>query len=267
MTLVVDNLTESEKRRRQLILQVQELYQAGTSTRRIAQILGKDRKTIKKYTEGDPDKLCRSNKHSSLSGYDDWIIEAIRGGYTQSDIARQLAEDGYAGTISNVRQYVTTLAKRHGLEISKYCRTAPKDWGQKQRKPKMDYITRKGIFNHLWMNMELSSTHKEYLWEEYPILRELEACIRHFREFFNKRNMPMLHLFTNRYGVSNVKELASFANGLQKDINAVENAVASPLSNGFVEGTNSKVKTIKKSMYGRCGIELLSAKLMYNKYG
>ena len=34
----------------------------------------------------------------------------------------------------------------------------------------------------------------------------------------------------------NSKEFSSFARGLLKDIDAVENAVASPLSNGFVEG-------------------------------
>ena len=75
--------------------------------------------------------------------------------------------------------------------------------------------------------------------------------------------MPCLYLFIERYKMSSIKEIASFAKGLEKDIDAVENAVASSLSNGFVEGTNSKVKTIKKAMYGRCGKLLLSAKLMY----
>ena len=42
------------------------------------------------------------------------------------------------------------------------------------------------------------------------------------------------------------KKLTNNTRGLSKDIDAVENAVSSPLSNGFVEGTNSKVKTIKK---------------------
>lgn len=58
-------------------------------------------------------------------------------------------------------------------------------------------------------------------------------------------------------------EYASFVNGLEKDISAVENAVACQVSNGFVEGTNSKVKMIKRTMYGQCGPKLLSAKLMY----
>lgn len=61
-----------------------------------------------------------------------------------------------------------------------------------------------------------------------------------------------------------IKELASFANGLSKDIDAIENAVASELSNGFVEGTNSKLKMIKRTMYGRCSRKLLEAKLMCN---
>ncbi|MGV8165324.1 MAG: transposase [Alkaliphilus sp.] len=57
-------------------------------------------------------------------------------------------------------------------------------------------------------------------------------------------------------------ELDSFANGLAKDIDAIENAVAYDLSNGFVEGTNSKLKMIKRTMYGRCKLNLLSAKMM-----
>ncbi|MFW5676302.1 transposase [Acetivibrio ethanolgignens] len=47
-------------------------------------------------------------------------------------------------------------------------------------------------------------------------------------------------------------------------MSAVENAVASDLSNAFVEGTNSKVKMVKRTMYGRCSQKLLAAKLLYN---
>jgi transposase len=43
---------------------------------------------------------------------------------------------------------------------------------------------------------------------------------------------------------------------------AVENAVASDLSNDFVEGINNKLNSIKRTMYGRCSRKLLSAKMM-----
>lgn len=42
----------------------------------------------------------------------------------------------------------------------------------------------------------------------------------------------------------------------------VENTMESPLSNGFVEGTNSRLKMIKRTMYGRANKELLEAKLI-----
>ena len=38
--------------------------------------------------------------------------------------------------------------------------------------------------------------------------------------------------------------------------------IASPLNNGFVEGINNRNKMIKRVMYGRCGVELLAAKIM-----
>ena len=96
-------------------------------------------------------------------------------------------------------------------------------------------------------------------------LPELDICIREFRDIFSKKSIPRLHLFIEKYRQSSLKEIASFSNGLKKDIDAVENAVASHLSNAFVEGSNSKVKTVKKAMYGRCGKLLLEAKLMYDK--
>lgn len=55
----------------------------------------------------------------------------------------------------------------------------------------------------------------------------------------------------DKYNVLNLKVLSRFAIGLEKDLNAVQNSVASPLSNGFVEGTNSILKMIKRTMYGR----------------
>ena len=68
--------------------------------------------------------------------------------------------------------------------------------------------------------------------------------------------------FIEKYRNCEWKLLASFVRGLEKDIDAVWNAVSSPLSNGFVEGTNSKLEMLKHTMYGRCSRRLLAAKLM-----
>jgi transposase len=54
----------------------------------------------------------------------------------------------------------------------------------------------------------------------------------------------------------------SFANGVEKDITAVRNAIISPWSNGQTEGQITKLKLIKRQMYGRAKIDLLQARLI-----
>ena len=258
-------LTQTEKKRLELIITIQGLYNSGESVKEIARITGKDWKTIKKYLEGDPKLLCKSSKRSPLDIYTGFIISSIKDGQNAMAIARQLKAKGSNATLTNIRIFVRNLAKEHGLEITKYRRTPPKSDREESSVPKMDYITRKGIFNHLWMKTELTPAHREYLWEQHDSLPQLDICIREFRDIFSKKSIPRLHLFIEKYSQSPLKEIASFANGLKRDIDAVENAVASHLINAFVEGSNSKVKTVKKAMYGRCGRLLLEAKLMYDK--
>lgn len=259
------SLSESEIKRRELIVTIQSLYKSGESIHEIARITGKERKTVKKYLEGDPELLCKSSKRSPLDIHISFIINSIKEGQTATAIAKQLKAEGNNYTLSNIRHYITDLAKAHGLKLAKYCCTSSKYDPEGNPVPQMDYITRKGIFNHLWMKIDLTPAHREYLWEHNENLPHLDICVREFRDMFSKKSIPRLHLFIARYSQSSLKEIASFANGLKKDIEAVENAVASPLSNAFVEGSNSKVKTVKKAMYGRCGKLLLEAKLMYDR--
>jgi len=56
--------------------------------------------------------------------------------------------------------------------------------------------------------------------------------------------------------------VGSFANGVEKDIDAVRNAIISPWSNGQTEGQITKLKLIKRQMYGRAKIDLLQARLV-----
>ena len=74
----------------------------------------------------------------------------------------------------------------------------------------------------------------------------------------------LLYSFLDKYRDTDIKLIADFIKGLIKDQEAIENAVSSPHSNGFVEGTNNKLKMVKRTMYGRCICQLLAAKLMLN---
>ena len=96
------------------------------------------------------------------------------------------------------------------------------------------------------MDKPVESLHLNSLYQQYPVVRKLKACIDEFRQIFIHKNMPRLYLFIECYKKSEFAPIASFAKGLERDIDAVENAVASPLSNGFVEGINNRTKMIKR---------------------
>jgi transposase len=56
--------------------------------------------------------------------------------------------------------------------------------------------------------------------------------------------------------------VGSFARGVEKDIDAVRNAMISPWSNGQTEGQITRLKLIKRQMYGRAKLDLLQARLI-----
>ena len=76
-------------------------------------------------------------------------------------------------------------------------------------------------------------------------------------DFAYKNDIYTFYLFIEKYGNSRIRAIKSFAKGIKRGIDAVENAVAYDYSNGFVEGTNNRLKMIKRTMYGRCGKELM----------
>ena len=56
--------------------------------------------------------------------------------------------------------------------------------------------------------------------------------------------------------------VASFANGVSKDEAAVHAAIVSPWSNAQTEGQITKLKLVKRQMYGRGKLDLLQARLI-----
>lgn len=57
------------------------------------------------------------------------------------------------------------------------------------------------------MNLMLSEEHQKYIFEKYPRLSVLHCCIREFREMFEKRRLPLLYLFVDKYKKCDIKVL------------------------------------------------------------
>lgn len=61
---------------------------------------------------------------------------------------------------------------------------------------------------------------------------------------------------------SKCKALENFAYGIECDKKAVFNAITLPFSNGLLEGTVNKIKSVKRDMYNKASIDLLRVKLI-----
>ncbi len=186
--------------------------------------------------------------------------------YSKSKTVKHIYECGYSGAKSTVYDFLKKIEEEYGkkFEIHPHIRTKTEKLGHRTGSlgSDCDYITRNGTFRYLWMNGPLDKEHQQYIFAQYPLLTEIQECICEFQKIFEMKHIPLLHTFINKYKDSKIREIRSFTRSLNRDINAIENAVYSTLSNGFVEGTNNKLKTIKRTMYGRCSIQLLAAKMM-----
>lgn len=262
MNAAADNETFISERKKERYLNIMRLYEAGFSIRKISRTLKYSRNTVSKYINGDMASICTTELTSGVDRYRDYIIKALSQGICRSNIYRELVKQGLQCGKTATYDYMNRLAEIHGIDVSimKDATTAQKE-RQKQIR-KYDYLSRKAVFRYLWMGEELEQRHLAYLYDTYPKFRMLQTCIMEWRQIFRMGYQSLLYSFLDKYCDSEIKQIAGFVNGLMKDQEAVENAVSSSLSNGFVEGTNSKLKMVKRTMYGRCSRQLLAAKLM-----
>lgn len=92
-----------------------------------------------------------------------------------------------------------------------------------------------------------------------PLLVQAREIIATFHAMIRKRSGADLDNWLEHARASLV---ASFANGVTKDMAAVRAAIALPWSNGQTEGQITKLKLVKRQMYGQAKLDLLQARLV-----
>ena len=263
----VENFLIYNERRAKTFESVHELHAAGYSNRKIAKLLKIHRVTVATYLNGEFEALCQKDYRSDIHKYHDYIVKSLQSGMIRKDIYRSVVAQGHNGKQTVAYDYMNKVIEYYDIDIAVGKSTSANAIEKRKELQNYDYLTRSELFKSLWMNAEISPIHKKYVFDKYPQLYELSICIKEFRKIFDDNHIPLLHLFIEKYKKSEIKALSHFAKGMEKDIDAIENAVSSSLSNGFVEGTISKLKMIKRVMYGRCHRELLAAKMMYADTG
>ena len=91
-----------------------------------------------------------------------------------------------------------------------------------------------------------------------PALVTARDLAEQFQAMIRRKAAPELDAWVVTAGESLI---ASFAVGIAKDRTAVASAISEPWSNGQTEGQITKLKLVRRQMYGRGNLDLLLARL------
>ena len=109
---------------------------------------------------------------------------------------------------------------------------------------------------------KISEKQFEMICKEYPFFEKIYKVTWEFKSMLTEKNINALDKWMERARNLNILEINSFINGIERDMEAVRNAIKYEYSNGLVEGCINKLKVIKRIMYGRCSFETLKMKTL-----
>lgn len=257
-----DGVSQPGGIRQQRFRQLKELQGKGYSIRAMARHLGMHRQTVKGYL--DIETLPRKSQGgiNQLEKFFPYIKERMgqEPDMLLTTLWKELREQGYPGAYSTLSEAL----KYHGIRIGKKA-------GTTKKLPTRAGATFKPSTTAIWFVSEqanLSDAQRKIVEDLCATSKDMEKAFslaQSFRNMMAKRSGNIeLRDWIMKSKRSGIPEMASFAKGLLTDYAAIENALTLQWSNGPVEGNVNRLKTIKRQMYGRAGLDLLRRRVVHS---
>ena len=201
-----------------------------------------------KYTQTVPESQPILPDDSILTPYSGKINEMLSSGKNISLIFAVIKSDGYSGSYSLLQQYC------HKRKPSIY-RTKKEVFSRT--------LNRKILTSAIWSGAtDLTEGNIDYITANYPVFGEIKSIITEFRTAYSNKDIETIKSWCVKYSQCKFPAICSFINGVNLDTDAFYNSLKYDYSNGLLEGCVNKLKTIKRSMFGRAGYPLLRAKIL-----
>ncbi|MGM0112769.1 ISL3 family transposase [Enterococcus sp. DIV0187] len=246
--------TISQQVKQNLVEQVRQKRQLGWSFAKIGRYFSLDPRTVKRYCDRSINTLDdhqRKERLTRLDQYKELLVEAMTVCSTLKQVYEILVESGYDRTFETFqRSYKQVLAKTD-TDVSR----------TKVHKRPINRL----IFEHSLNWSQLDNVSKTVL-ENTPLLVTIIQFVQKFRKILSDCSFEQLDQWIQQVRELRNSELNKFVNGLERDKDAIENALIYPeLSNGLAEGKVNKLKKIKRIMFGRCSFETLRTKMILSE--
>lgn len=247
---------------------VKELQAKGVPILRISKDLGINRKTIRSYFSQETLAPRSHSKSSNIELFTGHIVSRLNtDGYMIKDIIKEIKDLGFNGSRSQAYNNINTIKENHGLQTLGFSQI------QSTRIPYVKPLSSRKLAKYIGSRLtEINDHYERYylqaLLDNITELRIVRKLVQIFKTMLSRGRGNIKRwidfIIRSKHKLSGLK---TFARGMLRDIEAVENGINMLWSNGAVEGHVNRIKSIKRQMYGRASFELLRKKVILSQSG
>jgi transposase len=244
--------------------QIIALHRAGLSQRAIARHLHVSRKVVHRSVRAGsfPERVPTGRRQSKLDPYLPYLRKRWdEGCHNGSQLARELAAQGFRGSASLVRRLTGDWRARL---------PGPAERVRGKKRQAAPPVKRRLSPRHAsWLFVQdqakLTADQRaliERICHTNADLHELYQLGQDFVQMVKQRHVRRLDGWLARAHQSSSVELRGFASGIKRDYAALKAALSLPWSQGQVEGQITRLKFLKRQMYGRAHFDLLRSRVL-----
>jgi transposase len=247
--------------------QVWALHRQGWPIVAIAAQVGRSGRTIERYLQMPTWPGRQHRRHygrSLLNPYKAYLLERWNAGcHTAIQLFRELQARGYPGSYRRVTAYVSRLRQAQGIP--------PRRQGRRQTLPVVvepscpPLTPRQATWLVLRRAEQRTAAEAQQLTQLHAQSAGVAEAIdlaQDFTQLVRQRQPAPLDPWLKRATSSTLEALQRFAKGLYEDYEAVKAGVTLPWSSGPVEGHINRLKMLKRQMFGRAHLDLLSRRFV-----
>jgi transposase len=237
---------EGYLRREETNVAILALSKSGTPIKQIVRQTGYSRNLVRQAI-GERHDVFRT-RQSSLDQHLPWLNDQWASGCRNgAELWRRLKARGFRGSLRVISEWSTRRRRAEKTDAQNL-----------QRIPSARKIARLMTIGRDVLT-KAETVMVAAIEAGVPTLVEARKIITEFHLMIRRRLETGLTRWIERARVSLI---ASFASGVARDEAAVRSAITSSWSNGQTEGQITRLKLVRRQMYGRGNIDLLQARLI-----
>jgi transposase len=241
----------------------------GLGIRAICRRLHVGREKVRKNLANDEPPECRRRKQRTiLTPYWAYLEQCWTAGQRNGMVLwKEIKAMGFTGTYQSMARELVPLRKKMPKE-KRHC-SVQKQPNQKATAAEKvrPFSARQTAWLFVKKHDQLEGEKARYfnqLLATSAEFQRLHLLVQQFWSMVCEQKRDQLQTWLNQAKLAGIVEMKNFAQGLEKDFQAVEAALTYSWSNGPTEGHNNRLKMIKRQMYGRAKFDLFRKRVLYS---